>query len=72
MAIMLNSRSNVYENIFSSASQPPDSSTLLQPAGIAGAAVALHRPGVSEGGEPAHVGLMKEWTRKWNRTVAFR
>ena len=35
MAIMLNSRSNVYENIFSSASQPPDSSTLLQPAGIA-------------------------------------
>ena len=38
MAIMLNSRSNVYENIFSSASQPPDSSTLLQPAGIAGPA----------------------------------
>ena len=36
MAIMLNSRSNVYEHIFSSASQPPDSSTLLQPAGIAG------------------------------------
>ena len=35
MAIMLNSRSNVYEHIFSSASQPPDSSTLLQPAGIA-------------------------------------
>ena len=35
MAIMLNSRSNVYENIFFSASQPPDSSTILQPAGIA-------------------------------------
>ena len=37
MAIMLNSRSNVYENIFFSVSQPPDSSTILQPAGIAGA-----------------------------------
>ena len=35
MAIMLNSRSNVYENIFFSVSQPPDSSTILQPAGIA-------------------------------------
>ena len=37
MAIMLNSRSNVYENIFFSVSQPPDSSTILQPAGIAAA-----------------------------------
>ena len=36
MAIMLNVRSNVYENIFFSASQPPDSSTILQIAGIAG------------------------------------
>ena len=35
MAIMLNPSPNVYEHIFSSASQPPDSSTLLQPAGIA-------------------------------------
>ena len=35
MAIMLNSRSNVYEHIFFSASQPPDSSTLSQIAGIA-------------------------------------
>ena len=35
MAIMLNVRSNVYENIFFSASQPPDSSTILQIAGIA-------------------------------------
>ena len=34
MAIMLNSRSKVYENIFF-ASQPPDSSTILQIAGIA-------------------------------------
>ena len=33
---MLNSRSKVYENIFSSASQPSDSSTILQIAGIAG------------------------------------
>ena len=38
MAIMLNSRSNVYENIFSSASQPPDSSAISQLAGIAGGA----------------------------------
>ena len=36
MAIMLNARSNVYENIFFSASQPPDSSTISQIAGIAG------------------------------------
>ena len=35
MAIMLNARSNVYENIFFSASQPPDSSTISQIAGIA-------------------------------------
>ena len=35
MAIMLNPRPKVYENIFFSASQPPDSSTILQPAGIA-------------------------------------
>ena len=35
MAIMLNPSPNVYEHIFFSASQPPDSSTLLQPAGIA-------------------------------------
>ena len=35
MAIMLNARSKVYENIFFSASQPPDSSTLSQIAGIA-------------------------------------
>ena len=30
MAIMLNARSNVYENISFSASQPPDSSTISQ------------------------------------------
>ena len=36
MAIMLNMRSKVYENIFFSASQPPDSSTIPQIAGIAG------------------------------------
>ena len=36
MAIMLNLRPKVYENIFFSASQPSDSSTILQPAGIAG------------------------------------
>ena len=36
MAIMLNARSNVYENISFSASQPSDSSTILQLAGIAG------------------------------------
>ena len=36
MAIMLNALSNVYENIFFSASQPPDSSTISQIAGIAG------------------------------------
>ena len=41
MAIMLNSRSNVYENIFFSVSQPPDSSTILQPAGIAVRVAAL-------------------------------
>ena len=35
MAIMLNARSNVYENISFSASQPPDSSTISQIAGIA-------------------------------------
>ena len=35
MAIMLNARSNVYENIFFSAPQPPDSSTISQIAGIA-------------------------------------
>ena len=35
MAIMLNASSNVYEHIFFSASQPPDSSTLSQIAGIA-------------------------------------
>ena len=35
MAIMLNARSNVYENISFSASQPSDSSTILQLAGIA-------------------------------------
>ena len=35
MAIMLNMRSKVYENIFFSASQPPDSSTIPQIAGIA-------------------------------------
>ena len=37
MAIMLNLRPKVYENIFFSASQPPDSSTILQIAGIADA-----------------------------------
>ncbi len=36
MAIMLNSRVKVYENLFFSVSQLPDSSTILQPAGIAG------------------------------------
>ena len=45
MAIMLNSRSNVYENIFSSASQPPDSSTILQPAGIADGNIDITLPG---------------------------
>ena len=35
MAIILNPRPKVYENIFFSASQPPDSSTILQIAGIA-------------------------------------
>ena len=42
MAIMLNSRLKVYENIFFSASQPPDSSTILQIAGIAVLTVAKH------------------------------
>ena len=36
MAIMLNSRPKVYENTFFSVSQPSDSSTILQIAGIAG------------------------------------
>ena len=40
MAIMLNARSNVYENIFFSASQPPDSSTISQIAGIADSLIA--------------------------------
>ena len=35
MAIMLNARSNVYENISFSASQPPNSFTISQIAGIA-------------------------------------
>ena len=58
MAIMLNSRSNVYENIFSSASQPPDSSTLLQPAGIAGGDSPA-RPGAGSGacGDPVSPGI---------------
>ena len=41
MAIMLNARSNVYENIFFSAPQPPDSSTISQIAGIAGLSLSL-------------------------------
>ena len=42
MAIMLNLRPKVYENIFFSASQPSDSSTILQPAGIAAPAPQGH------------------------------
>ena len=44
MAIMLNMRSNVYENIFSSASQPSDSSTIPQIAGIAAVFLAPQEP----------------------------
>ena len=46
MAIMLNMRSKVYENIFFSASQPPDSSTIPQIAGIADGQLVCCRPGV--------------------------
>ena len=49
MAIMLNARSNVYENIFFSASQPPDSSTISQIAGIAESCTlpTVHYPGTA-------------------------
>ena len=59
---MLNSRSKVYENIFFSASQPPDSSTILQIAGIAALMLALGDLAISSGSactsadvEPSHV-----------------
>ena len=53
MAIMLNMRSKVYENIFFSASQPPDSSTIPQIAGIAGRA----QTGGRLDGRPARCGI---------------
>ena len=54
MAIMLNSRSNVYEHIFFSASQPPDSSTLSQIAGIADNSTAI--PASAVGGSVRRAG----------------
>ena len=64
MAIMLNARSNVYEHIFFSASQPPDSSTLSQIAGIADSGPYERRRQCCAGASSARFDVLRAGARR--------